>query len=304
MARPLHPRRTGRRRWQTQRVALATLLALTAAVLHAWWNLKLKQGVDGDVDRFTLVWGQFVAGGLYGAVLLAVVVAGGWAGGLALALPFALASGVVHIAYARLLAASYDHGDLSLTYPIARGGGALAAGVLGLVLLGDHLSPLGWLGVAVVVAGLVTLIRRPVPARAPTLALVVAATIGLYTVADASGARRVDVALAYVALNAVSAALALTVYGVATGRLPGLVHAGSCHGARLLGSGAALVVTYGLVLVAMRHAPVGYVAALRESSVVIAAVVGWRVLGEPMSRGRLLSAVAVVAGLVLLVTAS
>ena len=66
-------------------------------------------------------------------------------------------------------------------------------------------------------------------------------------------------------------------------------------------SGACLTAAYGLVLIAVRHAPVGYVAALRESSVVIGALLGWLLLKEPLGRRRLRSSIVVAAGLVALV---
>ena len=117
----------------------ATLLALGAAVLHAGWNLAVKQ----SGDRFIALWGQFFAAGVICAVVLVGVggiPAAGWA--------WAAVSGLVHVPYTWFLARAYDHGDFSLVYPVARGGGALLAAIGGIVLLGDGLS-----GVAVPVRG-------------------------------------------------------------------------------------------------------------------------------------------------------
>ena len=69
------------------------------------------------------------------------------------------------------------------------------------------------------------------------------------------------------------------------------------------GAGLAAVAAYALVLAAVRHAPVGYVTALRESSVVIAAFAGWRFLHEPPGKQRLISSSVVLLGLVLLIAA-
>ena len=95
---------------------LATVYALTAAVLHAGWNLFAKR----SGDPFIALWGQFLIAGAAGAVLLLVfggVPAGAWT--------FAAISGAVHIAYVVALGWAYEHGDFSLAYPLARGGGAL-----------------------------------------------------------------------------------------------------------------------------------------------------------------------------------
>jgi drug/metabolite transporter (DMT)-like permease len=68
-------------------------------------------------------------------------------------------------------------------------------------------------------------------------------------------------------------------------------------------TGAVSLITYGLVMLAVRRAPVGYVAALRESSVLVAAFIGWKYLDEGSAHRRLVAAGVVVAGLVLLVVA-
>lgn len=107
----------------------ATVLALTAAVLHAGWNLAVKQ----SGDRFIALWGQFMMAGLIGLALVAVfgrVSAAGWG--------WAGVSGLAHIPYTLGLARAYNRGDFSLTYPVARGAGAILAGLAGMALLGDR----------------------------------------------------------------------------------------------------------------------------------------------------------------------
>ncbi|NDD98410.1 MAG: hypothetical protein EBZ93_13135, partial [Actinobacteria bacterium] len=100
---------------------IATVLALGAAVLHAGWNLRIKQ----SGDRWLALWGLFSAGGLIGlpyAVVATVTGDLGWS-----AWGWATASGAVHAFYIGRLAKTYDVADFSVTYPIARGGGALFA---------------------------------------------------------------------------------------------------------------------------------------------------------------------------------
>ena len=105
---------------------LATLLALGAAVLHAGWNLIAKRATG---DRYIVLWTQFVAGGLLSLPLM-VVYALVW-GMPAEGYAWAALSGAVHLPYVWLLARAYSHGDFSVAYPVARGGGAAPGDVRG-----------------------------------------------------------------------------------------------------------------------------------------------------------------------------
>lgn len=269
----------------------ATVLALASAGLHAAWNLRAKS----SADRFIALWGQFAAAGLLCAVPLAVVGVpdrDAW--------PFLATTSLVHVPYVVALARAYDHGDFSLAYPLARGGGALAAAIGGLVLLDDDLSLPGWIAVAIVCAGLASFVRPGTPAAALGTALTVAVLIGTYTVADTAGVRRADTA-SYVLATFVGIGAAVTAWGLLTRRAPAMRASALASWLRHGSSGLASIAAYGLVLVAVRRAPVGYVTALRESSVVLAAVAGWRLLDEGFGRARLASSTVVLAGLVLLV---
>jgi uncharacterized membrane protein len=132
------------------------------------------------------------------------------------------------------------------------------------------------------------------------VALGVALTIGAYSVADAKGIRSVDTPL-YAAASFTCIAATLTVYALATGRSRDMVTATRIHWRRFAIMGVASGVTYSLVQIAFQRAPVGYVTCLRESSVVIAAFIGSRYLGEGQALRRTASAIVVVVGLLLLV---
>ncbi len=278
---------------------VATVLALAAAVLHAGWNLSVKT----SADRFLALWGQFVVGGAIGAVGLLVLAITTGDTVAAAALPWAALSALAHLPYVVLLASAYDHGDFSLVYPIGRGAGALGAALGGAALLDDRLSPGGWTAVVVVGIGLVSFVPRGSSGQGLRDACLLAGVIATYTLLDAQGSRR-STGLGYVLCIYVGAAVVISAYGLARRRGKELRELGRTGtGWRTLAlAGLASVVTYGLVLAAVRRAPVGYVAALRESSVVLAALVGWRLLGEPLGRARLVSSAVVAAGLILLVT--
>lgn len=271
----------------------ATLLALGAAVLHAGWNLAVQQ----SGDRFIALWGQFAT---FGAVSLVVVLsAGGLPDG---AWRWALLSGALHVPYAWFLARAYDHGDFSLVYPLARGGGALLAALGGVLLLDDDLGWARGAGVMVVAAGLFLLAGH---LRGPGVvaASVVALSIGAYSLADAQGVRSSDAPL-YVLATFGCAGMTLTVAALLLGRRQAMVDALRTDGLRYTAIGAVSALTYGMVQWAFRLAPVGYVTALRESSVLIAAVAGSRILGEADARRRAVAAAVMMSGLVLLVVAS
>jgi drug/metabolite transporter (DMT)-like permease len=273
-------------------VLTATIYALLAAFMHAGWNLIAKRAVD----PFLALWGQFlVAGaiGVTGLILSGGIPRGAWV--------WACASGLIHVPYVTGLAHAYRHGDFSLAYPIARGGGALVAAIGGIVLLGDDLSLGASAAIVVVVAGLATL-GFGAPRRQVATALGVAVTIGSYTLVDSHAVREFS-GVGYLFATHAAGGFAITAVGVARGRSHELLAMSGDFWRRTSLAGVLTIVTYGLVLFAVRRAPVGYVSALRESSVLIAAIVGWRVLGERGGTSRTVSATLITIGLVALVAA-
>jgi len=269
----------------------ATLLALGSAALHAAWNLLIKT----SNERFLAAWGQFVFGGLLFLPVLLVIGLPGTA-----VVPFLVASSCVHVVYIGALVRAYHHGDFSFAYPLARGGGALLAAIGGVLFLSDTLSGGEWLGILVVALGLMSFVRPGVTTVALAWAGLTAVTIGTYTTIDIEGARR-STGLAYGICLMLGAATAISLAGVAIGRGPAFVR--SLRGAwgRYALGGALTTVAYSMVLAAGRLAPTGYVAALRESSVVFGALAGWLLLHERLGRARLYSSMIVAAGLVTLV---
>ena len=269
----------------------ATVLALVAAVLHAAWNFSVKQSIS---DRFIALWGQFFFTGVLAAIVLII------GGGIpARGITWAAISGLAHIPYCVFLAKAYNVGDFSRAYPIARGGGALLAGLGGIALLGDSFTPLGIAGMLIVALGLVALAGRGASAQV-LVALGVALAIGIYSVADAKGIRSIDTPL-YAAASFVCVTTTTSTYALATGHGAAMVAAMRTYWRRFLVMGIASGVTYALVQIAFQRAPVGYVTCLRESSVVIAAFVGARYLGEGQAIRRTAAACVVVVGLLLLV---
>jgi drug/metabolite transporter (DMT)-like permease len=268
----------------------ATLLALGAAVLHAGWNFAIKQAAG---DRLCSLWAQFGVAAIISAVILVAV--GGLPGR---AWIWASMSGAIHVVYLVQLARAYDEGDFSLAYPVARGLGAFCSAIGGVVLLGDRFGIWSWVALTIVGIGLVGL-ASGAPMHSLKAAIAVGLMIGCYTLADSKGAR--SSGTFYAMASHVGTGIGISTYGVATGRRAGLVTVLRSQWRRAILTGVAGVATYWMVLMAVRRAEVGYVTAIRESSVVIAAFIGWRTLGEAEGKRRLQAACVVVAGLVLLI---
>lgn len=273
-------------------VLVAAALALLAAVLHASWNIVVKQ----TGDRFLALWGQFAFAGSFAFLMLV-----GWSfvdGIPDIAWRWSIASGCGHLPYVLLLARAYDKNDFSLTYPIARGAGALSATVLGLIFLDDNLSALSIAGICIVIFGLYVLVaNQKINNISPALG--VAATIGIYSVVDAYGARNSN-SIAFALSVFVSGAITVSLWALLTraSQLRGFIKT-SWRGSVI--GGTMSLVGYSLIVYAFTLAPVGYVATMRESSVVIAALAGWKYLKEDDHKRRLGSAAVVVLGLIILV---
>lgn len=268
----------------------ATLLALAAAVLHAAWNMWVKQ----SGDRWIALWGQMFAGATVSGIILLFT---GWP--TQLVWWPVIASAVIHVVYIAALAHAYNVGDFSVTYPIARGTGALLAAVAGVLFVNDSLSLMSAIGIAIAIAGIYVLAGRA-DTQHVRAGLIVAVTIGAYSVIDGYGSRETGGNL-YPLVLFVAVGVFLTIAGIARGRTRDMVLALTTRTPKFVLAGSASVLTYWMVLLAMQRAPVGYVTALRESSVVIVALVGTRYLGESDAKRRISAAGIVVLGLVVLV---
>lgn len=267
----------------------ALFLALGSAVLHAGWNYWVKT----SDDRLLAMWGV-IAGG---AVLFAPVVL--IRGIDPVTYPYLAASGVALTGYVFALATAYDRVDFSLAYPVARGTAPAVAALLGLLFLSESLGAAATTALAVIVVSLLFMVGRPTSIPGIEFALLTGFIIATYSVIDAAGARRIEDGLTYsAAVYVVNAVFATPLVVMARGRaiLPEIRRTA----VPMLVAGAASVVAYALVLSAALRAPVGLVAAVRETSVIIGAWLGTVRLGEGGRRRRIVAAIGVVAGIALL----
>ena len=276
---------------------------LFAALLHASWNALIKAGSDTALDTALI----HVLGCAVGAALLAVV-------GLPprAAWPWLAASLVVHVGYYIALAGAYRHGDLGLTYPIMRGSGpllvALVLAASGGAIIDETLSLATWLGVAGISGGVLLVgLSRSSPGgnhrRALQFALLNACIIAAYTIIDGIGVRASGNALQYVALLFMLDGLPYFLLVMhrrgANARPAAWAHMRKRWPVALMGTCASLG-SYGIALWAMTRAPVAAVAALRETSVLFAVLIGTRLLKEPFGLRRAAGAACIVGGVMAL----
>jgi drug/metabolite transporter (DMT)-like permease len=268
--------------------ALALGLALVAAFAHAFWNLLIARA--REVEAATAV-------ALVAAVVLFAPLAA-WTGDVRWrALPFVGASSTLHLLYFALLAAGYRRFELGVVYPVARGTAPVLVLLAGAALLGTGIDARQAFGVVLVGLG-VLLVRgfRDADFGGMAAGLAVAACIAAYTLVDKYGIRHASTP-AYLELALIAPAL---VYSGTVGARRGV---GALRAELRLSTvlaGAAIFAAYGLTLAALRLAPAAAVAAVRETSVVIATALAAVVLGESPPRTRLVGAAVVVAGVFVL----
>jgi len=272
---------------------------LFGALLHASWNALIKGGSDKALDTALI----HVLGVAIAAPIVATV---GFP--RAAAWPYVIASLVIHIAYYIALVGAYKHGELALTYPIMRGAAPLLVAISSTTFIGEALRPLAWLGVIGISAGVaaVGLSRSAVttghPGKAIRYALANAAIIALYTIVDGRGVRESGNALSYVATLFLFDGVPyfLIVMWQRRAVMQGtLATMRSRWPVAIVGSAASLG-SYGIALWAMTQAPVATVAALRETSVLFAAVIGAGWLKEGFGAQRAAGTALIVAGVMTL----
>ena len=208
-----------------------------------------------------------------------------------------MASGLFEIAYFVLLATAYRRAPLSVVYPIARGGAPVLVLLVGAVALGHTTSWRQAAAVLLVVAGIL-LVRglRGAPATGVLFGVAIASCIACYTLVDKRGIAYAG-PIPYLELSMLGPA---AVYALAVLRVKGATAVRAAVGPPALVAGVATFGAYALVLAALQRASAASVAAVRETSVVIAAALAALVLKEEVGRSRIAGAILVVAGVALL----
>ncbi|MDR5733492.1 DMT family transporter [Caballeronia sp. LZ025] len=269
---------------------------LFAALLHASWNAMLH----GNRDRFlSMTWMSIAIAAVSSVAVIALPLPAD------AAWPCIVASGLVHIVYNVSLVRSYRRGDLAQAYPIARGSSPLLVTLGAALFAHEAIGPLHAFGIALISGGIMALALqgRHVSRSSALAALTTGVTIAIYTVIDGIGVRASNgQALAYTAWMFLFYWLMPLLFVTMRG-LPALwtpIRTAPLAIGSSLGGGLVSIAAYGIVIWAMQAGAMGAVSALRETSVVFAALIGRVFLRETVNAKRWLACLVVAAGAVCL----
>lgn len=271
------------------------LAIMAAALMHAGWNAIVKIGLD-RLSTITLVACSAAAVSVPLLAFVDTPLPASW--------PWMAASVALHIGYNLALARAYEAGDFGLVYPIARGTAPLLTALIGALYVGEILSPAETVGVLVLVAGVWLMAARGrIPASVGPSAVLPALTTSLfisgYSLSDGLGARASGSASSYTlwlfVLDGVAMLAVVLSWRGRAAVAPALPfwRNGLVGGALSLGA-------YWIAIWAMTKAPIALVAALRETSVLFAALISVAVLGEPLKLNRGLAVMLIAAGVTLI----
>ncbi len=264
-------------------------MVLLAALLHASWNALLR----GGLDRARSMAMMNATLGIAGLVLLAIAglpAAASWI--------YVVASGVLHWIYVALLLVTYRSGDLGETYPVARGSSPALVALGGSLFAGEWMNLIGIVGIGLVCGGIFMLAAAKGRLRHMNLpwALATGVSIAAYTVVDGIGVRASGNWAGYTA--AVFAFfIAMPLWFLARSGA-GFFKAPATEVAKAVGGGVISILAYGAIIWAMQASPMGAVSALRETSVVFAALLGAAFLGERLTAQRIVACCIIAAGAV------
>jgi drug/metabolite transporter (DMT)-like permease len=278
-------------------IALAFLLV--AALLHAGWNLFVKRSREKQV--FT--WWGLVVGSVCFAPLLLL------SQSFPLRIwPYVIFSALVEGAYYIILTRAYEHGDFSLVYPMARGAAPAFLVVWAILFLGERPRPAGFVGLALLVLGLVIVggntwwsLRKTMALSRSgiILALSVALCISIYSAIDGAAVHIVAPLPYTVLVISLSTVFITPVILVRYGGRAAVTE-WRANWLRIVIVGILMMLSYMLVLQTYAIAHVSYAGAIREISVVFAAFIGWRWLGEDFGFLRLLGASVIFVGILVI----
>ncbi|KMO38485.1 multidrug DMT transporter permease [Methylobacterium tarhaniae] len=260
---------------------------MVAAVLHAGWNAVLRGGSD-RLWSMTLMMIAVGCTSAVAAVFLPWPAPASW--------PYVAASALIHAGYNLSLVRAYRSGELGQTYPVSRGSSPVLVALGAAAFAHETLTAAAILGIALVSGGILSLALQGGRLRSGFLpaALLTGILIGAYTVVDGIGVRLAENSLAYA--NSMFLLWSVTtpaVYAFARQRPPAYTRAQT---AAALAGGLVSIAAYGIVIWAMQYDAMGVVSALRETSVVYAAIIGRVFLDERLTTRRIGSCLAIAAG--------
>ncbi len=275
---------------------VVTALVLLAAILHASWNAITKSSPDRTLT-FALVLGTSAAMGLVACCFVPLPAPESHG--------FLLTSACFHALYQVFLLQAYRFGDLSHVYPIARGLAPVLVALFAALFAAEAPDAVQALGLGVASASIASLALEPRTlgpgaTRSVFAALLTAVMIGSYTFLDGQGVRRAGDSYAYIAWNMWLTSVPFCVFVLLRRRARLAAILRSAEGLKGVVGGVISTVGYGIVLWAMDRGAMASVAARRETGVVFAALIGTLVLGEAFGARRIVAALGVALGVILL----
>lgn len=246
------------------------LIILLAAVLHAVWNALLKSQIDRTLGLCV----QLIAATVFSLVVLCFIGLPKWTIWM-----FIIPSTLLHLFYHLLLLQAYRLADMNLAYPILRGSAPLFAAVFALVALGEVPSLVSAVGILTICTG-IALLARGASLRGVLVALATATVIAAYSVVDAAGARTNADGFQYAVFLMMLDAAAFLPIAVRQRGWRALARLDTASYIKGIIGGICAVTAYGLVVIAYTQTTVATVAALRETSIIIGALLGYYFLGE------------------------
>jgi drug/metabolite transporter (DMT)-like permease len=276
-------------------VTLGVFLAvLGAAFLHALWNALIKMGTSKVGGMVILSMVEVPIGLTVAAFTPAIDPA---------AIPWVIAAGCTHFAYKFFLTYAYDRGDLSRVYPIARGAAPMVVALVGAAFLADAVTGREYLAITVLAAGILLMARGIFSSgedrRLLPFAIGSACATATYTLIDGMGARVSGSPAAYVAWVFVADGTFFTL-GMLALRGWGVIPRDRKAWAMGSVASTASYGAYAVSIWAMTVAPIAVVAALRETSILFAVLIGWLVFGERMTTGKAVASGVILAGVMLI----
>ena len=274
---------------------IAVILILSAAVMHAVWNAFVKM----DGDRLMTMAVVISTTGLLAPMLLLIgppPALESW--------PYILLSVLLNNAYFLFLIEAYRFGDLSQVYPIARGSAPLLVAVGAALFANEQLSVVELAGVFIISAGTISLIWRSglrvdAEKRSIIFALLTGLMIASYTIIDGIGVRLSGNPAAYIGWLFILSPLPIASIAIIRRRGEALIYIRNNWKLAVLAGGLNLG-SYGLSIWALSLAAMAHVSAMRETSVIIAALIGTQLLGESFGKRRILAAMVVATGVILI----
>jgi drug/metabolite transporter (DMT)-like permease len=270
--------------------ATVIMLALSAAALHAAWNAVLRTGAD-RLRTVTVMSFAMTLVALPLALILPLPASPAW--------PYLILSACLQVSYSVFLVAAYRHGQLGQVYPIVRGSVPLMVTIGGFVVAGQRLAILPLIGIVLVALGIMSLAMGKERATTSTLLLALAtgAVIASYTTIDALGVHATGSPAVYATwICLIYGTLLPATFVAIRGRLALAIR--SPETLKALAGGLVSLAAYGAVIVAFALGPAGPITALRETSVVFAALIGWLFLGEALTPRRIAACAVVALGAV------